>query len=71
MADYHDPNAQPETVSQDVDHLRECPICEQYRHVSWFRAGARGCWGCERHQKLWVAALNEALRDAQRVKIKN
>lgn len=70
--DYHDPlHEQFEEVSPHVDHLILCPVCEQYRHKTWFRAGERGCWGCVRHQRLWVTALNEALRDAQQVKIKN
>lgn len=66
-----DPNAEPERVSNDVDHLIECPVCDQYRHKTWFRAGARACWACEHHHRLWAAALQEALRDANLVTAKN
>jgi len=66
-----DPNAGDEAVSNDVDHLIECPVCEQYRHKSWFQPGLRGCWACYHHERLWAAALQEALRDANMVTRKN
>jgi hypothetical protein len=71
MPDYRDPNAQDETVSMDVDHLIECPVCGEYRHKTWFRAGERGCWGCVRHQKLWLTALQAELRAVQQVTRRN
>jgi len=64
---YIDPNAEAETVSPHVDHLIECPVCGEFRHKSWFRVGARSCWGCETHHRLWSAALQEALREADGV----
>jgi hypothetical protein len=64
MSDYTaiDPNAEDETVSPDVDHLVICPVCDQVRHKTWFRAGVRGCWACYHHEKLFMAALSEELK---------
>jgi hypothetical protein len=65
---YLDPNAPEDEghISPDVDYLRECPVCHQYRHKSWFHVGERGCWGCYHHHKLWVAALSAELQAASK-----
>jgi hypothetical protein len=31
----------------DVDVIRQCQVCGQFRHVSWFDVGARGCKQCQ------------------------
>ena len=46
-----------EETTEGVDYLIECPVCEQYRHKSWFRAGVRGCARCEYFQSLWIDEL--------------
>ena len=31
----------------DIDLLIQCPVCEQWRHKSWFDVGRRGCRQCQ------------------------
>lgn len=31
----------------DVDQIIQCPVCEQWRHKSWFDVGMRGCKQCQ------------------------
>ena len=46
-----------ETTDDGVDYLRECQMCGNFRHKSWFRAGVRGCAKCEYFQSLWIDEL--------------
>lgn len=46
-----------EETDEGVDYIRECPVCEQFRHKSWFRAGVRGCAKCEYFQSMWIDQL--------------
>lgn len=45
-----------------VDEIIQCPVCEEWRHKSWFDVGERGCKECQEVIKsymdnLWVAAI--------------
>jgi len=46
-----------EEIDAGIDYLIECPLCEQIRHKSWFRAGVRGCAFCEATKALYIDEL--------------
>src|SRR4030095_11503116 len=36
----------------DIDYLRQCPVCSEWRHVSWYDVGRRGCKACQLDEEI-------------------
>lgn len=47
----------PEDITNGVDFLRECQVCGEYRHVSWFEAHRRGCAACSFFGREYINGL--------------
>lgn len=48
-----------------TDEIRKCPVCDEYRHKSWFDVGERGCKACQETVKSWLDGLAEAVARQQ------
>lgn len=46
-----------------VDQLRLCQECGNYRHVSYFNVGWRGCLDCENRRRNLMADLGMVTPD--------
>ena len=43
------------------DQIMQCPVCEEWRHKSWFDVGERGCKQCQAEQKSYLDGLAHAV----------
>ena len=46
----------------DVDQLILCPVCETYKHSSWFSVGNRGCHQCTEDHNTWVEGVADMVK---------
>lgn len=46
----------------DVDQLILCPVCNTYKHSSWFSVGNRGCHQCTEENNAWVEAVADMVK---------
>lgn len=47
------------------DQIRQCPVCSEWRHISYFDVGERGCKLCQETVKSWLDDLAEAVAKQQ------
>lgn len=46
----------------DVDQLILCPVCNTYKHSSWFSVGNRGCHQCTEENNAWVEGIADMVK---------